>query len=499
MLLLSDLITISCISACTALAGLAFLFVGRERRSVYPVTAKEPLSLLFDRDVLHHATQSALTQFTLYPGESHWNDLRANLSARFPDLPECAGTTDEGNLSMRAVEDGAPARLDMKWRGPLCWITLTEDEPEQSIIADPVPLDELEALNQSCRTSPNAIWHVASDGRVIWANRAYKKLNAEFSKAGQDTLFPLPQGCEPHRVSLQKSAPESIDWFEVTSSIHGQIKICHANNINALVQAEIAQRNFVQTLAKTFAHLSIGLAIFDRNAQLALFNPALVDLTGLPAPFLSARPNMLSFFDQLRENRQMPEPKNYLTWRQEIAEVIAAAHDGKYQETWSLENGRTYSVLGRPHPDGATAFMIEDISSEVALTRTFRAELELGQSLLDMVNEGVVAFSSAGILTFCNATYRDLWGQNPEAAFADTTIHDCIRLWREKTHGTAAWDVIETAVMDVENKDGLEIPIAMKSGPSMICEIHRMMPDTVALKFRVVNGTASRNKQLEKS
>ena len=122
------------------------------------------------------------------------------------------------------------------------------------------------------------------------------------------------------------------------------VTVFHATCINAVVAAEQAQRNFVQTLAKTFAHLSIGLAIFDRNGQLALFNPALVDLTGLPAHFLSARPTMLSFFDQLRENRRMPEPKNYLNWRQEIADVIAAATDGRYQETWSLETGQTYSV-----------------------------------------------------------------------------------------------------------------------------------------------------------
>ena len=71
----------------------------------------------------------------------------------------------------------------------------------------------------------------------------------------------------------------------------------YAVDVNAVVSAEISQRKFVQTLAKTFAQLSIGLAIFDRNRQLALFNPALIDLTALPAEFLSARPNLLSFFD----------------------------------------------------------------------------------------------------------------------------------------------------------------------------------------------------------
>ena len=115
---------------------------------------------------------------------------------------------------------------------------------------------------------------------------------------------------------------------------------------------------------------------------------------------------MVSFFDQLRESRRMPEPKNYKNWRQEIAEVIAAATDGRYQETWSLENGKTYSIRGRPHPDGATAFLIEDITAEVTLTRNFRAELEQSQSLLDKLEDGFAVFSASGVFDY--ARYADL-------------------------------------------------------------------------------------------
>jgi PAS domain-containing protein len=56
-------------------------------------------------------------------------------------------------------------------------------------------------------------------------------------------------------------------------------------DVTEIVRAQQAQKNFVQTLTKTFATLSIGLAIFDRNRQLMLFNPALIDLTALPPIF----------------------------------------------------------------------------------------------------------------------------------------------------------------------------------------------------------------------
>jgi PAS domain-containing protein len=198
---------------------------------------------------------------------------------------------------------------------------------------------------------------------------------------------------------------------------------------------------------KTFAQLSIGLAIFDRSGQLALFNPAIVDLTDLPAEVLSARPDLLSFFDRLRDNRVMPEPKDYRTWRQDILDVIAAATNGCYQETWSLDTGHTYRVIGRPHPDGAVAFLIEDITAEVAMTRNFRAELELVQSLMDTFEDALAVFSSSGVLTFCNAAYGQLWKIDPESTLIDATIVDSIKVWQSQCRPDPAWGDMRDFVM----------------------------------------------------
>jgi PAS domain-containing protein len=260
--------------------------------------------------------------------------------------------------------------------------------------------------------------------------------------------------------------------------------VCHATCIDTLVAAEKAKRKFVQTLSKTFAHLPIGLAIFDRNGQLALFNPALVDLSGLSAPFLSRRPTIMSFFDQMRENRQMPEPKNYNTWRQQISDLISAATDGLYQETWTLEDGRTYCIQGRPHPDGATAFLIEDISAEITLTRNFRKEVELGQTLLDQVEEGLVVFSSSGVLTFCNAQYRQLWGQNPESAFADVTIYDSIGVWRAGCDALPRRSEIERFVMSYEDQKAWDFQIVLNDSRLFVCELVSIGAGSKLIRFQ---------------
>ena len=102
-----------------------------------------------------------------------------------------------------------------------------------------------------------------------------------------------------------------------------------------------------------------------------LFNPALIDLTTLPADFLSARPNLLTVFDKLRDNQIMPEPKNYAAWREKLAILVAAATEGTCTEIWNLPTGATFRISGRPHPDGALAFLFEDMTAEISMSRQF--------------------------------------------------------------------------------------------------------------------------------
>jgi PAS domain-containing protein len=227
---------------------------------------------------------------------------------------------------------------------------------------------ELKALRLMHDKAPHPVWQINSDGETAWQNPVYEQIVADHP--GARKIFRNAAGTPgTHRVCLEKTDKTAPDWYEITVASDNDRKLCHAVCISAQVEAEEKRRNMVQTLAKTFAHLSTGLAIFDNSGRLSLFNPALLELTRLSPAFLSTGPQIGSFFDAIRENRHMPEPRDYQDWRQKIAQMVQEAANGSFHETWTLENGRTYSVFGRPHPEGATAFLIEDISAEVTSTR----------------------------------------------------------------------------------------------------------------------------------
>ncbi len=418
----------------------------------------EPLSFLFEDGHLIDASNDAEKLLPSSGEKSDWKGIIQMFQSRFllsdADVPipdrdgiEYFGArepSDSGVLGIR--KHGDRVRLDLS--GPVKSDTVESHKVH-------LMKEELKLLNAANSVSPFPVWQTENTGHVGWHNPAYKELYQKIlghAPKSDHPLFRLPDPLlevgKPRRIPVSAPSSRHTQWFDVQRMNTPIGDFYSAVDANAIVRAEAAQRNFVQTLAKTFAHLPIGLAIFDENRQLVLFNPAVIDLTGLGADFLSARPSLLSFFDELRNQRLMPEPKNYNSWRQQIADLVAAAADGRYSETWTLDSGRTYRVNGRPHPDGAIAFLIEDITAEVSLTRRFRAELELGQSVLDNLDSAVAVFSSTGVLTVSNAAYRTMWSVDPDSSFAEVTVIDCMRDWQDSSHPSPVWGELRDFVLE---------------------------------------------------
>ncbi len=450
------------------------------------------VSFLFRDCDLQHATPAGAALLSTNTAETDWHALRASLAYRFPDLPDEDALRNIGTVVIPAKSPSDTGLVRLSRENEMVHVEVSDSEPgDVSTIHTIRALQSRnEVLELAAEAAPYPIWMLDGNGAVTWHNPRYGALlGTHGATDAAEPLFDIPSldhtGSGSARASIRSSGEDRETWYDVTITKRNDRSICHAVDINAVIQAEIAQRNFVQTLAKTFAQLSIGLAIFDRNGQLALFNPALVDLTSLPVEFLSARPQLLSFFDKLRDNRVMPEPKNYTSWRHEISDVIAAATQSSYQETWSLDTGHTYRVSGRPHPDGAVAFLIEDITAEISLTRNFRAELELGQSMMDSFDDALVVFSSTGVLTFCNAAYREMWKMDPDKTFADITIIDSQRVWQERSTPDPAWADIRDFVMRIGERAQWDTEVQQIDGRRMRVYLSPVVAGATMIRFTV--------------
>ena len=493
MLTPTEIIFIAGIASLTLLCARIMTFEQRAGDVADTEGSDDAMALLFDSGLLIHGSDTALRWIGLTPGVHDWEDLRDTLLPFYPECPHWPAEQPEHAIQMPPAPGTAAGELLLRWRGGTCWVVLGA----QCDLDGPIGREkaELAALRRTTRTAPGPIWHVGQDGQLCWHNHVYAQLRdrARSHRTDPDAaLFETVKVADTTRLCLREDDPPHTDWYELHSVVVDGVTVNHAIGINAVVEAEQSQIRFVQTLAKTFSHLSTGLAIFDNRGQLLLFNPALVDLTSLPPQFLTARPTMLSFFDSLREARRMPEPRNYMTWRQEIAGVIAAATDGTFSETWSLECGRTYKVAARAHPDGATAFLIEDISDSVSVTRNFRSELELSQTVMDTFDDALAIFSPTGVLTFANAAYIKLWRHDPGSTFADVTVNDAIDVWKQRTTGTANWAAISALTRRQDTRPKVTVTTTYENGATLTCTAKPIAAGATLVRFNCSPAAAEK-------
>lgn len=469
------------------LTGAAFLswYVFKPRQTALSDPGTSPIAILFQNNIVIDSTSAAASvlERPMLNGAS-WAEIRLDLLGQFPDIPEeipvgsaCFHAQNDPDTTLTIHVNKAAMRLEIHCQ-PVTANQAFEYRRQQS---------RNQRLQAAIETSPNPIWEMDGHGDVIWQNPAYERICAESgNKIGADCPFELAPPTSNIPTSSRVSLPfkdGSRKWYEVSSKPYNFGWMHFACSIDNLVEAEMAQRNFVQTLTKTFAHLPIGLAVFDRERQLVLFNPALVDLTHLPVDFLSSKPNLLSFFDHMRENRMMPEPKNYSTWREKLSTVISAAREDRYCETWTLPSGLTYKITGRPHPDGAVAFLIEDISAEISLTRRFRSELELTQSVIDCFGDSVAVFSRLGVLTFSNTTYRDQWKCDPDSAFAEITIVDATKDWEAACLPCPIWEDLRDYVLTLRDRSAWNVALKLKTGENLTCYIEPVAAGATMVRF----------------
>lgn len=417
-----------------------------------------------------------------------WVGLRRELAVEFPGFPTSPNEVrSKGEIIVPPIDGNQNRDVLCEWVDGIVRVHLRTLNPGKGSRST----CQQDPLRVAMDKAPYPVWYMNKDNQVRWCNHAYTNLARKVRGQDPDLNTPLFPEEDIFKLPSKKSrvaiSPQDQDhklWFDVSIVSEEEGNLCYAVDINAVVDAELAQRNFVQTLAKTFAQLSIGLAIFDRNRQLALFNPALIDLIALPAEFLSGRPDLFGFFDRLRDQNMMPEPKNYSSWRHQFDDLLKAAVDGHYQETWSLPSGSVYSVSGRPHPDGAVAFLFEDITAEITLTRRFRSELELGQSMMDRLDVAVATFSSDGTLAFSNRSYHQLWQVDPDLSFAQITVQDATKIWQDQCIATPVWGRIRDFVDLRDNRIEWSAMVTTRDGVTLSCTISPVQGGATMVRFQ---------------
>lgn len=495
---------ISLVSAGAATGAILAMAARRNRHVAFrPDTDPSRTVILIDDERIVDATPAGRAYIAAL-GEGGWSldRLRADLVARFSAFEATLATLPERRRAEITSNDNTQT-MELRAEGRRRRVTLREAENHAVTLdrACHAALEgELAALRAIGDALPHPIWRLSPDGRITWANAAYVALAAEHGHGDEASwppghLFEGPDrdGEMPRRMRLLDGAgadgPET-GWYDCHLRAVPGGTLVAALPADAQIRAERSLRDFVRTFSQTFAHLTVGMAVFNRQRRLMLFNPALTDLTQLPVHVLQGQPTLHGFLDALRARNMMPEPRNYVAWRRRVAAMERGMADGSYSEMWHLADSRVYRVSGRPQPDGAFALLMEDISAEIGLTRRFRTQIETGHAVMDALGDAVAVFDRAGILTLSNASYDRLWGASTGEGIAQLTADQAVGTWRLATAPSPVWDEVRNFLGRPSEHREFSEPIQMRDGRALQATFSSLPDGAAMVRFveRVAPG-----------
>ena len=462
--------------------------------------AEEEIVFLFDDQTLIDASKPAKSMLRNAKGDmTDWDRFLAFFAPYFPQLRRHLSTLATDGSKELISPDHPEIRLIAEYWQGLARIAYVENgadaknsiERAKRLSTD----DELETLRGLAEDAPLLMWKEDDSRTITWVNKAYltaaQNIDADRqNKWPPSKLFdeiPFAENGAPHTSRQTIEHDEQTKHFDVTSLLRGSEILHFAVDVTAVARAEETQRSYVNTLVKTFAQLSTGLAVFDVNRQLIVFNPALMDLTGLPVDFLSNRPVIHDFLDRLHDHRMTPEPKNFGGWREHIAELETAASTGTYCERWDLPTGQTFRVTGRPHPNGAVALLFEDISDEMTATRRYRHVIDTNQAALDSVDDAIAVFSQAGTLILSNRAYSAMWHAQPINTFVGSSYLEESRIWQKTTAPTPLWIKIHEQISDSDNKTSWKSEARLADGRTIGCHVSSLPNNATMIRFCAIH------------
>lgn len=314
----------------------------------------------------------------------------------------------------------------------------------------PIDIDHINSeitadnITSALEKAPFPIWSVM-DGEVAFANSRYHDVVG---------MYDNPEG------ALKGQGHDSLDrnmvnidgspcWFHNIEIPLDAETFTFSLPIDQLVSAENSLNRLMETLSTTFAHLPVGLAIFDTDQRLTQFNPAISKLLNLEPTWLAMRPSMSAFLEKLRENRHLPEQNNFLVWRRLLTEMNVSNTNKNYADNWSLPNGHTLHVTAQAHSKGATTFLFEDITAQVAVERQHHAETTLNQAVLDRVSDAIVVINPAGNVAFANAAFDRLFAMNSTNSLDIPDLQTLASIWPD---AAPFWNDLQSFVSQLENR-----------------------------------------------
>ncbi len=323
--------------------------------------------------------------------------------------------------------------------------------------------DELASQTALLDALPLPVWFRAPDGRLKWVNKAYASsvdaASAQEVIDGQIELLEARQRGKIHseitrgdvyRSRLQTVVSGGRRTFETVVAPAGHGSAGAAIDLAPLETAKDKLSRHMAAHARTLDRVATAVSIFGPDQRLVFYNQAYLDFWGIEAEWLDTKPTLGEILDRLRQSRQLPEQRNYRTWRAEQLKAYQSAEG--HEDCWHLPDGRSVLVVIDQRPDGGVTLLHDDVTEKFALESRYNALIHVQRETLDHLREGVAVFGSDARLRLFNPVFVSMWQLNAAVLERGPHIEEVALICRTPNSDEDPWVSAKQAVTNVNDK-----------------------------------------------
>ncbi len=277
-----------------------------------------------------------------------------------------------------------------------------------------------------------------------------------------------------------------------------------AADVTDVAAGEAKLQQHIDAHTDTLDKLATAVAIFGPDQKLHFYNRAFVKLWDLPEKWLDKHPKDGDILDRLREERKLPEQRDFQGWKRERQQIYQTAREYPSEDLWHVPSGKTLRVVAQPHPFGGLTFLYEDVTEKLSLESNYNTLIKVQSATLNTLQEGVAVFGPDGRLKLYNAAFSRLWLLTPKELADEPHVRAIAAACTEKFGESAVWERVIQAIVsgsDIERRmDEIE-----RNDRSILAPSLSALPDGATLitftdvtdRFRIEHVLRERAEALE--
>lgn len=345
--------------------------------------------------------------------------------------------------------------------------------------------------------APVPIWRRDANGKLVWVNNHYvEAVEADHAAAVVESGEELVEAADVAAAEKQGNrltVPTVLNgqrrMLEIVERPLSEGSCGFAVDVTELAESRKEADRQLTAQRATLNVINSPLAIFGNDKHLVFCNRAFAEFWGLSEEWLANNPHHGELLEEMREKRCLPEQADFPAWKKQQLEIYETLIKSQ-EELWHLPDERTLMVVSQTRPRGGIIVIYEDLTTILALERSYKALSRVQRESLNNLREGVAVFGVDARLGLFNPAFLKIWNLREDQLSDEPHIELVSGLCGPHCSEQNIWELLKNRVTGSdEDRSRFEIQTECANGIGLDCSVVPLPDGGTMLTFTDISDT----------